>query len=95
MSLGIHPQGTSIGKGYQEMAPYTALAYRPYTDPPPPPQGGWWGGLNAPKYVLPLSMGHERTGCQVDSALSALYPLAEYLPIGDSPSHHSPSVGLR
>ena len=60
LSIGIPPQGTSIGQGSSERTPYTVLVSRPYLDP-----GGWWGGLAAPNYMLPLLMGFERHGCKV------------------------------
>ena len=97
LSLGIPPQGPSIGKWYPERTPYTVLVSCPYPDPPPPPPwgGGRWGGLSTPNSMLPLLMVCERHGLQVDSALRTIYPLVDYLPIGEYLYHHFPSVGLR
>ena len=56
--------------------------------PPLPLCGGRWIGLAANNYVLLLPMAREKTGLQVESALRAIYPLVDYLPIGYSLSHH-------
>ena len=44
LSIGIPPQGTSLGQGYPKMTPYTVLVSRPYTDPPPPSHSPLIGG---------------------------------------------------
>ena len=83
LSLGIPPQGTSIGKGYPKMTPYTVMVSRPYPGvTPSPPLGGRWGDLTDTKSMLLLLMVHKRAGRQVDSKLRALDSLAESLPIG-------------
>ena len=46
LSLSTPTQGTSIGKGWPERIPYTALVSHPYLDPPPPLGGG--GGVASP-----------------------------------------------
>ena len=57
--------------------------------------GGRWSDLYTPNSVLLLLIVCERPGHQVDFTLRVMDPLAEYLPIGESPSCHLPSVGLR
>ena len=77
------------------MTPCTMLVSRPYPNPPPPLGGGRWGDLAAPNSVLPLTMGRKRPGGQVDSALRAMNPLVESLPIVDYLYHYLLILGLR
>ena len=70
LSLGIPPQGTSIGQGWSERTPDNVLVYPPYLDPPPPPPGGGgWGGLAVTNFVLKLLMGCEIPDHKVNYAL--------------------------
>ena len=98
LSPCIPPQGASIGKWYPEMTPCTFMVSHPYPNflstPPPYPSVGRWGGPAMPNSVLSLLMGSEQPSLQVKFALGEMDPLAESIPIGESPSRHLPSVGL-
>ena len=55
--------------------------YLGFLPPPPPGEDQRWGGLAAPTSVLPMPMGREQPGRKIDSALRAMYPLSDSLPI--------------
>ena len=58
LSLGISPQGASIGQGWTEITPFTVLVSFPYPGflyPPPPPSGGRWGYLHLGESIQTLT----------------------------------------
>ena len=67
---------------------------RPGIYPTPTSMWGQRGGLSAPNTMLLLTMGCEQSGREAYSALQAMYPMSQPIPIRESHPLHLPSIGI-